>query len=292
MLRRLLRLIEEVRRTPFEGTGKPESLRRNLSGFWSRRIDDEHRLAYGARRRTDSHPGPLPLRRVIAAVAGHRGVWRQAHLRLLRRAGGHVRVGAPARNGPAPAPSRSTTRPTRDRSSGTPLRPRPTTRSPRRTAWPAWAALSAAERTAIVLAALGGLDPLSGSAAAHPHCLHRERMPSAQCPATKEAWAERLRLGGVMTMTATWPGVRGPGRPAGSRVLRAFRHVDADLALADDADAVRPRDTVSSSARTAHAAGCRAAAGPRSPEVAAAGRAEDAAWPSARKRLRARRAPS
>lgn len=46
ILRRLLRLIEEARRTPFEGTGKPESLRRNLSGFWSRRIDDEHRLVY------------------------------------------------------------------------------------------------------------------------------------------------------------------------------------------------------------------------------------------------------
>jgi toxin YoeB len=41
MLRRLLRLIEETRRTPFEGAGKPEALRRNLSGFWSRRIDDE-----------------------------------------------------------------------------------------------------------------------------------------------------------------------------------------------------------------------------------------------------------
>jgi toxin YoeB len=48
MLHRLLRLIEEARRTPFEGTGKPEQLRRNLSGFWSRRIDDEHRLVYGA----------------------------------------------------------------------------------------------------------------------------------------------------------------------------------------------------------------------------------------------------
>ena len=48
MLRRLLRLIEEARRTPFEGAGKPEPLRRNLSGFWSRRIDDEHRLVYGA----------------------------------------------------------------------------------------------------------------------------------------------------------------------------------------------------------------------------------------------------
>jgi toxin YoeB len=51
MLRRLLRLIEEACRTPFEGTGKPEPLRRNLSGFWSRRIDDEHRLIYAA---TDS----------------------------------------------------------------------------------------------------------------------------------------------------------------------------------------------------------------------------------------------
>ncbi|HEY5397293.1 MAG TPA: Txe/YoeB family addiction module toxin [Trebonia sp.] len=47
MLRRLLRLMEETRRTPFEGVGKPEALRRNLSGFWSRRIDDEHRLVYG-----------------------------------------------------------------------------------------------------------------------------------------------------------------------------------------------------------------------------------------------------
>ena len=46
MLRRVLRLIEEARRTPFEGAGKPEALRRNLSGFWSRRIDDEHRLVY------------------------------------------------------------------------------------------------------------------------------------------------------------------------------------------------------------------------------------------------------
>ena len=48
MLRRLLRLIEEAQRTPFGGVGKPEPLRRNLSGFWSRRSDDEHRLVYGA----------------------------------------------------------------------------------------------------------------------------------------------------------------------------------------------------------------------------------------------------
>jgi toxin YoeB len=48
MLRRVLRLIEEAKRTPFEGAGKPEPLRRNLAGFWSRRIDDEHRLVYAA----------------------------------------------------------------------------------------------------------------------------------------------------------------------------------------------------------------------------------------------------
>jgi toxin YoeB len=35
-----------VRRTPFEGIGKPEALKGNLSGYWSRRINDEHRLVY------------------------------------------------------------------------------------------------------------------------------------------------------------------------------------------------------------------------------------------------------
>lgn len=48
MLRRLVRLIEEAQRTLLESVGKPEPLRRNLSGFWSRRIDDEHRLVCGA----------------------------------------------------------------------------------------------------------------------------------------------------------------------------------------------------------------------------------------------------
>ena len=48
MLRRLLRLVEEARREPFGGVGKPEPLRGNLSGFWSRRIDDEHRFVYAA----------------------------------------------------------------------------------------------------------------------------------------------------------------------------------------------------------------------------------------------------
>ena len=44
--KRIVRLIQEVRRTPFEGIGKPEALKGELSGFWSRRIDDEHRLVY------------------------------------------------------------------------------------------------------------------------------------------------------------------------------------------------------------------------------------------------------
>lgn len=41
-------LIKECLRHPFEGTGKPEPLRGDLSGFWSRRIDREHRLVYRA----------------------------------------------------------------------------------------------------------------------------------------------------------------------------------------------------------------------------------------------------
>ncbi len=43
---RILSLLEEARRTPFEGTGKPEPLRFQLAGCWSRRIDREHRLVY------------------------------------------------------------------------------------------------------------------------------------------------------------------------------------------------------------------------------------------------------
>ena len=46
MLCKLNRLIEECLRHPFEGTGKPEPLRGDLAGFWSRRIDREHRLVY------------------------------------------------------------------------------------------------------------------------------------------------------------------------------------------------------------------------------------------------------
>lgn len=46
ILKKINRLIKEIVRTPFEGTGKPEALRANLSGFWSRRINQEHRLIY------------------------------------------------------------------------------------------------------------------------------------------------------------------------------------------------------------------------------------------------------
>lgn len=47
-LKRINTLIKDCRRTPFEGIGKPERLKENLSGYWSRRISDEHRLVYKA----------------------------------------------------------------------------------------------------------------------------------------------------------------------------------------------------------------------------------------------------
>ncbi len=45
-LRKLNQLLKECQRTPFEGTGKPEGLREQLAGLWSRRISQEHRLVY------------------------------------------------------------------------------------------------------------------------------------------------------------------------------------------------------------------------------------------------------
>ena len=45
-LRRINELIQAVQREPFKGIGKPEPLRGNWTGFWSRRIDREHRLVY------------------------------------------------------------------------------------------------------------------------------------------------------------------------------------------------------------------------------------------------------
>lgn len=46
ILKRINQLVKDVQRNPFEGIGKPESLKGNLAGFWSRRIDSEHRLVY------------------------------------------------------------------------------------------------------------------------------------------------------------------------------------------------------------------------------------------------------
>lgn len=46
-LRKINDLIREIKRTPFIGKGKPEPLRYDLAGFWSRRITLEHRLVYG-----------------------------------------------------------------------------------------------------------------------------------------------------------------------------------------------------------------------------------------------------
>ncbi|MFM7365972.1 MAG: Txe/YoeB family addiction module toxin [Cuspidothrix sp.] len=43
---KIIKLIREVQRNPFEGTGQPEALKHDLSGCWPRRIDQEHRLVY------------------------------------------------------------------------------------------------------------------------------------------------------------------------------------------------------------------------------------------------------
>lgn len=45
-LKKLNRLIQECRRTPFSGAGKPEPLKGDFAGWWSRRMDQEHRLIY------------------------------------------------------------------------------------------------------------------------------------------------------------------------------------------------------------------------------------------------------
>ncbi|GAB2689884.1 Txe/YoeB family addiction module toxin [Nocardia thraciensis] len=47
LAKRIGRLIAEIERDPFAGIGKPEPLKGQLKAYWSRRIDDEHRLVYG-----------------------------------------------------------------------------------------------------------------------------------------------------------------------------------------------------------------------------------------------------
>jgi toxin YoeB len=46
MVQRINALIKQIQRAPFEGVGKPEQLKYALTGYWSRRINDEHRIVY------------------------------------------------------------------------------------------------------------------------------------------------------------------------------------------------------------------------------------------------------
>ena len=46
ILKRINLLIKDIQRTPNQGMGKPEALKHGLSGYWSRRINDEHRIVY------------------------------------------------------------------------------------------------------------------------------------------------------------------------------------------------------------------------------------------------------
>ncbi len=66
-LKRINTLIESATRTPFEGIGKPEPLVGDLSGFWSRRIDEKNRLVYAV----DAHGGSKVL--TVIACRFHYG---------------------------------------------------------------------------------------------------------------------------------------------------------------------------------------------------------------------------
>ena len=46
ILEKINHLLQEIRREPFRGIGKPEPLRHDFAGYWSRRINDEHRIVY------------------------------------------------------------------------------------------------------------------------------------------------------------------------------------------------------------------------------------------------------
>ena len=46
MIKKINLLVKEIERSPFEGNGKPEPLKHNMAGWWSRRINLEHRLVY------------------------------------------------------------------------------------------------------------------------------------------------------------------------------------------------------------------------------------------------------
>ena len=61
MLKRILQLLKDIDRNGYEGIGKPEPLKGDLSGWWSRRIDDTHRIVY---REQDGNI-------IIASCCGH-----------------------------------------------------------------------------------------------------------------------------------------------------------------------------------------------------------------------------
>lgn len=46
LMKRILKLIQDIKKNPFQGIGKPEALKYDLSGYWSRRINKEHRMIY------------------------------------------------------------------------------------------------------------------------------------------------------------------------------------------------------------------------------------------------------
>jgi len=52
IVKRINELIKDIQRSPYQGIGKPEPLRHALSGYWSRRITDEHRLVYRVENQT------------------------------------------------------------------------------------------------------------------------------------------------------------------------------------------------------------------------------------------------
>jgi toxin YoeB len=49
LVKRINQLIKDILRAPFEGIGKPEPLKGDLSGYWSRRVNEEHRLVYAVK---------------------------------------------------------------------------------------------------------------------------------------------------------------------------------------------------------------------------------------------------
>lgn len=67
MLKRINMLVKDTMRSPFEGIGKPEGLKWNLQGYWSRRIDDANRLVYTVKRNSETGEDEL----IIASCRYH-----------------------------------------------------------------------------------------------------------------------------------------------------------------------------------------------------------------------------